>query len=267
MKQHAISNQVHSGTSVLSSGPSARGFSLLEMLVVMAITAVLTAMLLPTLSSIRENANRVISSSNQRSIGHGLIMWGSDNIDQLPESRVISENPPRPGELMVARYAYADSDDPYGKKRFATNLSEGEIRGWDGLGLLYSLHYLNSHEAFYCPSHSGDHPEERYLDNWEHGTGTIYTNYHYAGHINWLTGERRRFHRGERLVLLTDGLRRRSDFNHRIGLNVLRGDGSVRWKDEPTLFTRLPIVEPVGAELRDHEELIYEIFNTSNLID
>ena len=243
------------------------GFSLLEMLVVLAITGVLTAMLLPTLASIRENANRVISSSHQRSIGQALIMWGSDHKNQLPTSRVLTSNPPRPGELMVARYGLSGmGNNPNGKMHFPLD-SEEEIKGWDGLGLLYSLHYLDSHETFYCPNHSGDNPLERYVTNWERGTGTIYTNYHYAGHINWQTRELRRFDRGARMVLLTDGLRRRSDFNHRTGLNVLRGDGSVRWQDDPTLFTQLPLDDPMGEELRAHETLIHELFNTSVLID
>jgi prepilin-type N-terminal cleavage/methylation domain-containing protein len=242
------------------------GFSLIEMLVVMGITAVLTALLLPTLSSIRENANRVISSSNQRNIGHGLIMYGSDHRDNLPESMCITGPNPAPSELMLARRDNPGrADSPYGKQKNVSGLNLGA--GWDGLGRIYALHYLDTPETFYCPSHAGEHPKERYLETWDSRSGTIYTNYHYAGHINWETGEIRSFHQGHRLVLLTDGLRRRSDLNHRTGLNILRGDGSVQWKDLPTLLARLPIDDPVGDEIRDHHELIHEIFNTDNLVD
>ena len=172
---------------------------------------------------------------------------------------------PRPGELMVARYQSA-SDNPFGKRQYAASDSE-VIEGWDGLGWLYARHYLDSHETFYCPNHDGDHPLERYEAQWERGTGTIYTNYHYSGHKNWETGLHRRFAAADRLVLLTDGLRRRSDLSHRTGLNVLMGDVSVRWHELPTLLARLPVEDPVGIEVRDHHDLISDLFNYNGVID
>jgi len=47
---------------------------------------------------------------------------------------------------------------------------------------------------------------------------------------------------GERLVIATDGLRSVRDFNHQVGMNVLRGDNSVRWLDDSagTLKKMLP---------------------------
>lgn len=254
-------------TSRRFSDSRSHGFSLVELLVVMAITGVLTALLLPTLASVRENANRVISSSNQRTIGQGLTMYSSDNKDQLPRSQVIEGQHPRPGELMVARFdmdlrGSSPSSADLGSRRYDTM----QRAGWDGIGLLYFLHYVDDPDVFYCPSHAGEHRMDRYADSWQTGRGTIYTNYHYAGHMNWQTGMARRFGASNRLVLLTDGLRRRSDLSHRTGLNVLKGDGSVRWHELPTLLARLPMDDPYGEELRAHQDLISELFNEHGLI-
>ena len=60
-----------------------------------------------------------------------------------------------------------------------------------------------------------------------------------ARRLWWLGVERED---GDALVLLTDGLRTRQDFNQRVGMNVLFGDGSVRWNDDTIdLYESLPL--------------------------
>jgi hypothetical protein len=62
-------------------------------------------------------------------------------------------------------------------------------------------------------------------------TFAIYTNYHYTGPRDWVSGELRRLGRGKTIVLATDGLRTVSDFNHKCGINILKSDNSVVWRD------------------------------------
>src|SRR5438045_777261 len=60
------------------------GFTLVELLVVIAIIAVLLAILLPVLSGVREQANRVKCASNLRQIGTAMHLYASDNKSQYP---------------------------------------------------------------------------------------------------------------------------------------------------------------------------------------
>jgi prepilin-type N-terminal cleavage/methylation domain-containing protein len=61
-----------------------RGFTLVELLVVIGLIALLIAILVPTLNSVREKANRVKCSSNLRQLGQGELTYAVDNKGQFP---------------------------------------------------------------------------------------------------------------------------------------------------------------------------------------
>jgi len=199
----------------------------MELIVVISVAVLLTGMMMPAMKHVHENAHRVICLSNMQQIGQGFILYGGDHNDRLPFSQNLQ--PPSPSvqqiqNLMAARTA-------------------GPGQGWDGIGLLFAGNYCTSAACFYCPSHQGNHPLERYSDQWlrRNSIGAIYTNYHYAGHRDWRQNRLRTLLDGHALVLATDGLRTAKDFNHRSGMNVLRGDCSVRWRDDvDQLYRHLP---------------------------
>ena len=196
------------------------GFSLLELVVVLAVSVVLAGLLLPVLTHVRENVNRVMSASNMRQIGLGISMYDRD-FDDLPYSYELQVND-APDELTVLHL-----DEP----------SE-----WDGLGLLYAGDYCGMADVFYCPSNVGEHRLDRYQYDFEFPDGKrIYGNYHYAGHKDWETPRRRRLSDGANMVLVTDGLRTIPDLNHENGMNILRGDGSVRWRELSEVSSLLPM--------------------------
>ena len=218
-----------------------RGFSLLELLVVMAVTVLLTGLLMPAMAQVRENARRVVCSSNLRQIGMGVITFADENNDRLPDS--FYGQLQRNKKNMMAAHRGAG---PFGSDRLSGAVPGGSdsmaYQNWEGLGWLYRWYHVNSPEVFYCPSHAGDHPYERYQDVYPRyrrvdviATTPIYMNYQYAGDKDWANEDqpdRRRRLTDENLVIATDGLRTVSDFNHRVGMNVLRGDSSVAWHED-----------------------------------
>lgn len=204
-----------------------RGFNLVELVVVLAVAVVLTGLMLPAMSHVRENLHRIICSSNLRQLGMSFQSFASDNKDQLPHTVLLEVELYQPQELMAVYLGGDLAPAP---------------NGWDGLGLLYSMGYCTAPGVFYCPSHTGDHPSERYPnDLWKDpGTERIYSNYHYAGDVEWSGGESARARSIDSVLLLaTDGLR---DFNHGTSMNVLAGDGSVRWRDiPPSIYLQLSV--------------------------
>ncbi len=247
---HAFRNRVRGkqgfGANCAAVGGAARpgrGFSLLELLVVMAVTVLLTGLLMPAMAQVRENARRVVCSSNLRQIGMGVITFADENNDRLPGS--FYGEPDRNKKNMMAAHRGAG---PSGSEKLSGAVPGGSddmaYQNWEGLGWLYRWYHVNSPEVFYCPSHAGDHPYERYQDMYPRyrrvdviATTPIYMNYQYAGDKDWANEDqpdRRRRLTDENLVIATDGLRTVSDFNHRVGMNVLRGDSSVAWHEDPS---------------------------------
>jgi prepilin-type N-terminal cleavage/methylation domain-containing protein len=68
----------------MSQRPNRRGFTLVELLVVIGIIAMLIAILLPTLSRAKEQANRTACMSNLRQLASALLMYSDENKGYYP---------------------------------------------------------------------------------------------------------------------------------------------------------------------------------------
>lgn len=212
-------------SSAAGAGPRRAAFTVIELLVCMGVVAILCGILLPSLRATRQAAQRVSCASNMRQIGVGLSMYASNNDDRICRSVNAEGSMPQRQELMAVRLRQGRA-------------SAGP-QGWDGLGLLVNGGYLDRCECLYCASHHGEHSFERYASDFTKPSVAVevFGNYQYSGHVRPRTasgqpGEAVNMDAGRSVLLLTDGLRTRSDFNHGNGLNRMMGDLSVEfWYD------------------------------------
>lgn len=210
-------------------GSVASAFTLIDVLVSIAVVGILIALLMPSLSVVSESARRVACRSNVRQAGIGIAMYAQDANGQIPNSvfapmamagpgRSPKQSGEQPGRLQTLR-VWQDDVLPVA------------VEYWDGLGKLYSLNYLPAGKVFYCPSHRGQNRHSVYADRWAGQPGTIVGNYHYRGRdpqgrtkLDWMEPAD--------ITLVSDGLSSPDDFSHRLGANVLRADLAAGWIDD-----------------------------------
>lgn len=68
----------------------AAGFTLLELLTVIAIIGILAALLFPTIGKVRETAQRTVDANNLREILKAATLYAAENNDRLPDPAAIA---------------------------------------------------------------------------------------------------------------------------------------------------------------------------------
>jgi len=86
-----------------------RGFTLVELLVVIGIISVLISLLLPALERVRLQAKAVKCQSNLRQVGLALMMYSNDNHNWVPEDFIYGD--PNSTSANYRWYQFIDGSD------------------------------------------------------------------------------------------------------------------------------------------------------------
>jgi prepilin-type N-terminal cleavage/methylation domain-containing protein len=128
-----------------------KAFTLVELLVVIAIISLLISILAPSLNLAKDIAKQVVCSSNENSVGKGMLMYGEVNSDKYPPYTMSFKNgaPYTPTYFTkVERTMWAsmttEKDPVTLKQKFR------------GVGIIYNAGFITSPRLFYCPAQTNN---------------------------------------------------------------------------------------------------------------
>ena len=145
-------------------------FTLIELLIVIAIIAILAGMLLPALNAARGRARSTFCSSNLKQQGYGFIMYLNDNNEYYPPSLEVYD-----GKTYHTVISYLSVE--CGSFKNITDMS-AHAPGSAVNGAIFAER-MNKFKLFMCPA------EEKTVLHYNNAAGQAYGNYLYNSAILW----------------------------------------------------------------------------------
>ena len=143
-----------------------KGFTLVELLVVVAIIALLVSLLLPALGSAREIARRAMCANNMKNILTGSQLYAAGFAGWLPPYFERLSNPASPlpvddelnyfemgpvAATLAYHYGYLKQDNPLTRE-----VDESDWFAPFNFAFAYESEYMSSGKMFWCPSQPGE---------------------------------------------------------------------------------------------------------------